>query len=1079
MGNVGLSQSKYSTRVILVGFAIMVLLMMLFVFMAVDENKELAELNHKMYQHPFSVSIAVLEANGDILAMHRYMKDAVLARNKDELDAAISQVDQHEQEVYRHFELIKQRFLGDKEQINVAYKSFVEWKSIRDEVLALKRNNQHQLAASITTGKEALHVKKLNRNMTFLIDFARNKALEFKGSSQRSYDLSRTSLYSLLIFTILSSIITVFFVIFLVRKAEYSRNESEERFEAIFNNAEVSIWSEDFSTVVIALEDLRQKGIVDLRTYLYANIDLAWDFVAMVKVNSVNNATLKLFGAKNQAEFISKIDQTFGTNAIDVFIDEMCAIWTKQETFLSEANFQTLDGKEIKALISFQTPSSTNNFRNVPVSIVDISEHKRFEEKLKLSSRVFSDTHEGIIITDADKMIVDVNPAFSNITGYSREEVIGQNPNMLSSGRHQPEFYTKMWQKITEQGYWQGEVWNRRKSGEVYVELLTTSSLKDADDRIVNYLGMFTDITHSKRQQESMRRMAHYDALTGLPNRTLLLDRFNQAIAHSKRSGTLLAVCFLDLDDFKPVNDLFGHDMGDKLLIEVAHRLELALRTEDTVSRLGGDEFSMLLGDIKSTSQCYEILDRIIHSVSASYFIDERYINISASIGVSLSPLDGVELDTLLRQADQAMYQAKQEGKKNYQFFDLEQAQEVTLRHVKSQEIQQALINNELCLYYQPKVDMASGKIIGVEALIRWQHPDKGLIPPMAFLPLIEGTEIEIQVGDWVIDQAMVQLERLNNQGINLEMSVNVSSMQFLNKGFFDSLNEALNRHHNIDSRNFKLEVLESSTLGNVERISHIIRACRNDLGVRIALDDFGTGYSSLSHLCQLPADTIKIDQSFVRDVLIDQNDFSIIDGVIGLTKSFNRHVIAEGVETTEHGLMLLLMGCHYAQGYAISKPMQASKLADWIKEYKPNQAWIESSQEEMTLQVRRVKQLELILKHWLKNIENLMQENSKGQTDIGNMDCHFDKWVRRLREDKLFDGSWINELEQTYNVMHTVARDIIRSYQAGTCTSKRDELSKLHIEFDKILSMLGKYKQPRDMSSLAGVTYLHRPLSR
>ncbi|OUR83887.1 hypothetical protein A9Q75_04520 [Colwellia psychrerythraea] len=1057
MNYFGYSQTKSSIQVISVGFIIIILLVVLFAFMTIQENKKHAELNEKMYKHPFSVSIAVLEANGDILAMHRYMKDLVLASNKDDLNVAISLVNQHEHEVYRHFELIKDRFLGDKEKINIAFMTFVEWKSIRDEVLALKRNNQDQLAASITTGKGADHVKKLNQNMRFLINFAGNKALEFKDSSHDSHDLSKTSFYYLLTFTILSSILTAFLVIFLVRKAEFSRNESEERFEAIFNNTEVSIWSEDFSSVVIALEKLRQEGVEDLKKHLYENIDLAWNLAAMVKVNSVNNATLKLFGATSQAEFISKIEQTFGADAIDVFINEMCAIWTNQETFLSEANFQTLDGQEIKALISFQTPSTTNNFRNVPVSIVDISDHKRLEKKLKLSSRVFSDTHEGIIITDANKIIVDVNPAFSKITGYSREAVIGKNPKILSSGKQQPQFYSLMWQQITELGYWQGEIWNRRKNGEIYAELLTTSSLKDSEGRIVNYLGMFTDITHSKRQQETMRRMAHYDPLTGLPNRTLLLDRFNQAIAHSKRSSTLLAVCFLDLDDFKPVNDIYGHDVGDKLLIDVAHRLELAIRSEDTVSRLGGDEFSILLGDIKSTSQCYEMLERIIHSVSATYFIDENSINISASIGVSLSPLDGVELDSLLRQADQAMYQAKQQGKNNYQLFDIEQAQKTSRRHVKLQELQQALINHELCLYYQPKVNMTSGKIIGLEALIRWQHPVKGLISPLEFLPLIEGTDLEIQVGEWVIDQGMAQLERLNKHGINIEMSVNVSAMQFLNTCFLDSLNAALNRHHDIDSRNFKLEVLESSTLGNLERISNIIRACRNKLGIRIALDDFGTGYSSLSHLRQLPADTIKIDQSFVQDVLIDPDDFAIIDGVIGLSKSFSLNVIAEGVETTAHGLMLLLMGCKNAQGYAISKPMPANTLVDWIKEYKPNQTWLEYSQVEMTLPVKRVKQLELILNHWLKNVERFLQGDMEVTMGECVMSCHFDKWIIRLRQEKLFEDLWINKLQQAQNVVHFVAEELVSHRQTSTNPPTKDELNKLHSSFDKLLSVLDK----------------------
>lgn len=1048
-------KKKSSTRVIAIGFVIMTLLVISFAFIALHENKKHAELNNKMYQHPFSVSVAVLEANGNILSMHRYMKDVVLASNKNELEVAISLVNQHEREVYRHFELIKERFLGDKESINIAYITFVDWKSIRDEVLTLKRNNQHRMAADITTGKGAEHVEKLNKNMHFLIDFARNKALEFKESSQRSYDFSKASFYYLLIFTISSSILTAFFVILLVRKAEYSCHESEERFEAIFNNAAVSIWSEDFSDVVVALENLTLKGVVDLKKHLYENINVAWNLTTMIKVNSVNNATLRLFGAKNKTELISNIDQIFGANAIYVFIDEICAIWAKQETFLSEANLTTLDGKDIKALISFQLPSSVNNFCNIPISIVDISEHNRLEKKLKLSSRVFSDTHEGIIITDVDKIMVDVNPAFSDITGYSREDVIGKNPHILTSGKHTPEFYIAMWKQIDEQGHWQGEIWNRRKNGEVYAELLTITSLKDADNCVVNYLGMFTDITHSKRQQERMRRMAHYDTLTGLPNRTLLLDRFNQAIAHSKRSDTLLAVCFLDLDDFKPVNDTFGHDIGDKLLIEVAHRLELAVRAEDTVSRLGGDEFSLLLGGIKSTAQCYELLERIIHPVSAPYLIDDNCIKISASIGVSLSPLDGIELDSLLRHADQAMYQAKQEGKNSYQFFDTKQSQKATLRHIKLQEIQHALINNELCLYYQPKVNMTSGKVIGVEALIRWQHPDKGLIQPIEFLPIIEGTDVEIQVGDWVIDQGMTQLKQLNDQGINIEMSVNVSSMQFLNTCFFDSLNEALNRHHNINAHHFNLEVLESSNLGDLEKISNIISACRNELGVSIALDDFGTGYSSLSHLRQLPADTIKIDQSFVRDVLIDPNDFAIIDGVIGLTKSFNRNVIAEGVESTEHGLMLLLMGCENAQGYAISKPMPANMLVNWINDYKPNKAWIESSQVDMTLPEKRVKQLELIFNHWLKKVESLIHQKVKEQREIDDIDCHFDKWITRLKEDKLFKYTWIKQLEKTHHLMLVVAEELVSKAQAGVSYSTKDELDKLHSAFDETLTVL------------------------
>lgn len=1066
MKDIESSQLKSSTRIVSFGFIVMILLVTLFSFMALLESKKHAELINKIYQHPFSVSIAVLEANANIISMHRYMKDVVLASSDSELETAVALVEAYEQKVLNNFTLIQERFLGDKEKINTAYTTFINWKPIREEVLQLKRNEQHRQAAAITTGKGAEHVKKLNNNMSLLINFTKSKAREFKSSSQTSYNLSRTYYLALLLITIIACAIIAFLVVVLVRKVEREKYESEERFAALFNNAEVSIWSEDFSQVVFELDRLRQAGVTDLKEHLYTHIDLVWDLVKKVKVNYVNNATLKLFGAKNQAEFKKNIDHTFGHNAHNVFIEELCAIWNKQPTFISEANFRTLAGEEITALISFQTPYSTNNFKNIPISIVDISKQKRNEEKLKLSSRVFKDTHEGIIITSSDSTIVDVNPAFTVITGYQKADVLGKNPNILSSGNHPPEFFASMWQQLNDNGHWQGEIWNRRKSGEVYAELLTISSLKNTNNKVVNYLGMFTDITRSKQQQEGMRRLAHYDTLTSLPNRSLLLDRFSQASAHAKRSDTLLAVCFLDLDNFKPVNDTFGHDIGDKLLVEVAHRLESAVRAEDTVCRLGGDEFSILLVNIKSSEQCHELLERIIVPVSETYFINHHKINISASIGISLFPADGVELDSLLRHADHAMYKAKQEGKNSYQFFDIEQSQKTTQRHLQLQEIQHALDNDELCLYYQPKVNMATGDIIGIEALIRWQHPHRGLISPIEFLPLIEGSPIEIHVGNWVIEQGLNQLEHMKNLGIDIEMSVNVSSMQFLHPEFFSGLSEALERHPSISPLNFNLEVLESSTLGNLDLISQIIKTCRDQLGVSIALDDFGTGYSSLSHLRQLPADTIKIDQSFVRDVITDPNDFAIIDGVIVLAKSFNRHIIAEGVESTEHGLMLLLMGCENAQGYAVSKPMPAQELESWIKNYQPNQAWLMSQHATMSQETRRIKQLELALKHSLINIEHWIHEGLVEQIDIQDMDGHFDKWLQRFREEQLFDSSWINKLTSAYKNMHKEAKIIANQYRATPDRIQREALTKLHHAYQEANSLLNALSTAKEEST-------------
>lgn len=799
------------------------------------------------------------------------------------------------------------------------------------------------------------------------------------------------------------------------------------------------------------------QGVIDLKEHLQKNIPLAWDLAAKVKVNSVNSATQELFGAKSNEMFMDKIDKTFGPNAIDIFIEELCAIWDKQKTFLSEASFNTIDGKEIEAIVSFQIPTKNSDFHNVSVSIVDITERKKAEKQLKLSSRVFSDTHEGIIITDANRVIIDVNPSFSDITGYSRDEAIGQNPRILSSGKQSPEFYISMWQEVKKSGHWQGEIWNRNKNGKEFAELVTISSLQDTNGKTTNYVGVFTDITYIKYQQDNIKKMAHYDALTNLPNRVLLTDRFNQALAHTKRSDTMLAVCFLDLDNFKPVNDTYGHDVGNKLLIEVARRLESTVRNEDTISRIGGDEFSLLLGDIKSTAKCYELLERIIRSVSATYYIDGQAINISASVGVSLCPLDNVELDVLLRHADQAMYRAKQQGKNNYQLFDVKEAQQIVQHQIQLKEVQHALLNHELCLFYQPKVNMVSGEIIGVEALLRWQHPEKGLLSPIEFLPQLEGSKLEVQVGDWVIEQSMIQLELLNDEDIHLEISVNVSSNQFLSSSFFNNINEAFERHSNIDPKSFQLEVLESSTLGNLEKINSIIRDCRNKLGVSIALDDFGTGYSSLSHLSKLSADTIKIDQGFVRNLLDEPNDLTIIDGVIGLANVFNKQLIAEGIETTEHGLMLILMGCYNAQGYAISKPMPASELVDWVSNYRPNKAWLSYEFKGATVNALKIKQLQLLLTHWCKKMELNLHNKEELQNYISHVNCYFDKWIERLRQEQVFNETWLERLQQSYDLMYSLTIDLVEEYQIENIP-KKEALDRLHIAFAKIKNVLEEH---------------------
>ncbi|EPJ52150.1 MAG: PAS:GGDEF protein [Osedax symbiont Rs2] len=579
----------------------------------------------------------------------------------------------------------------------------------------------------------------------------------------------------------------------------------------------------------------------------------------------------------------------------------------------------------------------------VQLSVIAIERYLA-DEKQRLSSRVFSHTNEGIYITDVTRVFIDVNPAFESLTGYNRSEVLGQQTSILRSDKNTAVFFEAMWLQLIEQGHWQGEIWGTKKDGQHFAARLSMSTLTNDDGVTLQYVCIFSDVTQSKQQQQRLELMAHYDVLTQLPNRTLLAERFASAIAHSKKTDTLLAVCFLDMDNFKPVNDSYGHEIGDQLLIAVAQRIKTIIPDQDTASRQGGDEFVLLLGDIQSAQHCDEQLHQIHYTLAQPYQICGHTFNISVSIGVTIYPDDNADLDTLLRHADYSMYQAKLAGKDRSQFFNPEQDQKIIQRHHQLEEIQQAFTNNEFVLYYQPKVDMKSGEVFGAEALIRRRHPKKGLIPPIEFLPVIEGTELEIIIGDWVINQALKQIIEWQKQGIFFEVSVNISSFHLRTPSFLSALEKSLESHPDLNAKYLQLEILESSALGDLNAIRSILNTCRDELGVNVALDDFGTGYSSLTHLRNLPAGTIKIDQSFVINMLNDPNDYAIVDGVLALARSFDRKVIAEGVETTEHGLMLLDMGCNAAQGYGIARPMPAQDVPNWLNCYTPNSQWLGNS---------------------------------------------------------------------------------------------------------------------------------------
>jgi diguanylate cyclase (GGDEF)-like protein/PAS domain S-box-containing protein len=567
-------------------------------------------------------------------------------------------------------------------------------------------------------------------------------------------------------------------------------------------------------------------------------------------------------------------------------------------------------------------------------------ERKAAQEKLQLAAGVFTHALEGIMITTPEGTIVDVNESFTRITGFTREDALGKNPRFLDSGRHSVEFFSAMWRNLIANGYWYGEVWNRRKSGEVFAEMQAISAVRDAQGKVSQYISLFSDITERKAHERQLEHIAHFDALTNLPNRVLLADRLQQAMAQAQRRQQQVAVAYLDLDGFKGINDQHGHATGDQVLITLAKRMKDALREGDTLARIGGDEFVAVLIDLEDTSASVPLLIRLLAAAALPVQVDELMSQVSASVGVTFYPqAQDIDADQLVRQADQAMYQAKMAGKNRYCVFDAAQDSSMRDHHESLDRIRLALKNHELVLHYQPKVNMRSGQVTGAEALIRWQHPDKGLLVPAAFLPVIEDHPLSVAVGEWVIDAAMHQMEVWHAAGLDLPVSVNIGARQLMQVDFVERLQDILARHPQVQPGCFELEVLETSALADMAQASQVIDDCAR-IGVKFALDDFGTGYSSLTYLKRLRVTQLKIDQSFVRDMLDDPDDLAILQGIIGLAAAFNREVIAEGVETVAHGTALLQLGCELAQGYGIARPMPPDQLPAWAATWQPDAAW-------------------------------------------------------------------------------------------------------------------------------------------
>ena len=664
------------------------------------------------------------------------------------------------------------------------------------------------------------------------------------------------------------------------------------------------------------------------------------------------------------------------------------------------------------------------------------------------------------------RQVFYISPAYEHIWGRSAESLYARSMDWFDAVLEEdrptlremlPSEADADWQTIEFPPYR-----IRRPDGGIRWISARAYPIHGEQGRIVRVAGIAEDITERQAYQQHLEDLAHFDPLTHLPNRRLLADRMRQALAHGHRTGQLLAICMLDLDGFKPVNDSHGHKVGDQLLIEVARRLQESVRGDDTVARLGGDEFVLLLGGLHSVKEMDEALARLLQVIAAPYLLVEQPINLSASIGVTLFPNDAGDADSLMRHADHAMYLAKQAGKNRYYLFNPVLEQRERDNHAALEQIERAIEEHQLTLFYQPIVDCRIGKVVGMEALLRWDHPLLGLMSPAEFLPLVESNDhLARRVGSWVLRQALRQVNEWHQAGRGTPVSINVFVQQLRDPQFPDLLRELLAGYPDLPPGSLTIEILENTALDDFASVIRLIHTGAS-LGVHFALDDFGTGFSSLTYLRRLPVNGLKIDQTFVRDMLRNPDDLAIVEGVIGLSTAFRHHVVAEGVESTDHALMLMEMGCHLVQGYGIARPMPGDTTLEWLKQFQPDPRWLGNAAERLSRDDFQLVLAEVNHRQWLGSLQNWMRQDPGirgAPPPLDGHQCGFGHWYYGEGSHRYGHLAEFSAVEARHDHIHHLAQELVRLVEQGDIAGGRQTEAELLVEAERFRDELGRIR--------------------